>query len=162
MSTPRFTKAKAWIGRDLTIHIGGGDRKIRDNEILTGPQWAKFVGMGFLTQLKDETPKKAATQAAADADPPPPAPAEPTPPANEGSVTKSSAGKVAAATGKGKGKGGKGKGKNEPESGGEQTPETSDPVSTEEQSDGAQAEGEAKAATEGATEDGQKDAPPQE
>lgn len=96
MSTPRFKKHKSWIGKDLTIHIGGGDRKIKDHDVLEGAQWAKFVGMGFLTQIA-ETPEapKAAAQAA-------PAPQAPPPSGkSEGSVTKSSAGKVGMGHGKG-------------------------------------------------------------
>jgi len=87
MSTPRFTKAKAWIGKDLTLHVGGGDRKIRDHETLYGPQWAKFAGMGFLTQLPDEATKPAATAPVA-----PPAEVK-----SEGSITRSGASKLAGA-----------------------------------------------------------------
>ncbi len=61
MSTPRFKKAPGYMGKDLTIHIGGGDKKITDQAILQGPQWARYVGMGFLVQLKDEVPAAVAT-----------------------------------------------------------------------------------------------------
>ena len=103
MSTPRFKKHKNWIGKDLTLHIGGGDRKIKDHDVLEGSQWAKFVGMGFLTQIADSADVlKAAAPASLPADSPGVK--------SEGSVTKSSAGKVSMGEAKGGKGGGKGKG----------------------------------------------------
>lgn len=109
MSTPKFKKHPKWIGKDLSIHINGGDKKIADHAVLEGPQWARFVGMGFLVQLPDEPAKaQAAPQAPAPAKAPPAAPPAP-PPSKEGTTTKSPAGKLsdAAVAGTDKPKGGK-------------------------------------------------------
>ncbi|MCZ2111534.1 MAG: hypothetical protein LC118_18550 [Dehalococcoidia bacterium] len=99
MSTPKFKKARQWLGKDLTLHVGGGDRRILDKDILEGPQWARFVGMGFLQEVKEPAaaaqPKPAA---------PPAPPAAPPASTSEGTTTKSHAAKLSA-QGKGKGKG---------------------------------------------------------
>lgn len=92
--TARFKKHANWIGKDLTLMVGGGDRKIKDTDILEGSQWAKFAGLGFLTQIKDSPTS------------PSPAPAlTVVPVATDGTTTKSSAGKVSMGEEKGKGKG---------------------------------------------------------
>ena len=92
--TARFKKHAKWIGKDLTLMVGGGDRKIKDTDILEGSQWAKFAGLGFLIQIKD-SPEPSA-----------PAPAETASVvATEGTTTKSSASKISMGDEKGKGKG---------------------------------------------------------
>jgi hypothetical protein len=103
MSTPKFKKAKQWIGKDLTLHVGGGDRKINDRDILEGPQWARFGGMGFLQEVKE--PAAAPVAKTSPATPPAPA-APPSPPSTpDGTTTKSHAGKLSAQGAKTKTKG---------------------------------------------------------
>lgn len=101
--TARFKKHEKWIGKDLTLMVGGGDKKIKDHEILEGSQWAKFAGMGFLTQIKD-SPASAPAPVSAPASVSAPVPAASSV-ATDGTTTKSSAGKVSMGDEKGKGKG---------------------------------------------------------
>jgi hypothetical protein len=123
-----YVKAKPWMGKNLKLNVGRGDKTIFDNSVLEGPQYAKFVGLGFLRRCTAEevegikkgraaaaappapapAPKKKA-KAKKEAPPPEPAPepaeadpepAEAAPPADEGSTTKSTAEKVAKGTSK--------------------------------------------------------------
>lgn len=91
--TARFKKHPKWIGKDLTLMVGGGDRKIKDTDTLEGSQWAKFAGLGFLIQVKDSpepsTPVETVSAVAT----------------TEGTTTKSSASKISMGDEKGKGKG---------------------------------------------------------
>ncbi len=56
----KYKKAKAWMGKDLSLHVGNGDRKIFDTETLEGSQFEKFVQMGFLVRVGEPevAPKK--------------------------------------------------------------------------------------------------------
>lgn len=65
MSERKFKKAKAWMGKDLSLHVGGGDKKIFDNVVLVGAEYAKFVGLGFLVEIKDEAKNTASAPVAA-------------------------------------------------------------------------------------------------
>ena len=106
----QYRKAKKWKGKDLSLHVGAGDKRILDGDVLTGDHWDRFVGLGFLERVpadQEAAPKSAPAKATAPASAPVPAPT----PAREGGMTRSSAGKAEAASKGGKpGKGGKGKG----------------------------------------------------
>jgi hypothetical protein len=49
----KYRKAPAFMGKHLVLHVGGGDRTIGDNEILSGPFWKKFVEAGLLVPVED-------------------------------------------------------------------------------------------------------------
>ena len=113
----RFQKAPAFMGKSLTLYVGGGDRTIGDGEVLEGPYWQKFVDQGFLVPYEEEpkAPPKALPKAPPKAPPkaepkpepkpePSPEPKEepkPEPPVEEpkGTMTKSTADKMAKAQG---------------------------------------------------------------
>jgi hypothetical protein len=52
--TQMYVKHPDYMGNNLALHVGSGQRTIFDNDILEGPKWAKFVGMGFLRQCTPE------------------------------------------------------------------------------------------------------------
>ena len=83
----RYKKAPAWVGKDLVIYVGGADRRIHDSEILIGPHFGKFVGMGFLVEAKDQSAEEPAQPSA-------PAPKAAQVPAQPG-MTRSTAAKLA-------------------------------------------------------------------
>lgn len=144
MSSYRYKKAPAWVGKDLVIYIGGADRRIQDTEILIGPHFGKFVGMGFLVEAKDDAappkpvqpaaapvyasvPVKAAPKALEEEAPDSEKPKDPP------AMTRSSAAKLAATGVQGGGAKGKGKGKNKPAEAKEE--EKPEPTKEEEVSD---------------------------
>lgn len=49
----KFEKAPEYKGKYLDLHIGSGSRRIKDNEVLTGDKWARFVAHGFLVEIKE-------------------------------------------------------------------------------------------------------------
>jgi len=55
MTTHRYLKAPAYVGKELSLYIGGGDRKIQDGVYYFGGNLAKFVGMGFLVEAPPDT-----------------------------------------------------------------------------------------------------------
>lgn len=63
----KYMKADAWMGKHLDLHIGRGQKTVADGEVLEGPKWARFVGMGFLKKISADDAAKAAK-----APPPPP------------------------------------------------------------------------------------------
>lgn len=52
----KFKKAPKYIGKYLSIQAGSGSKIVKDNEILEGDKWAKFVDYGFLVEILE--PKK--------------------------------------------------------------------------------------------------------
>lgn len=75
MAEPRFVKAPAFRGKELTLYVGGGDKKIQDNVVYRGGKFAKFVGMGFLVPAPPEAQeKKSAPKSAPKKPVPKPAP----------------------------------------------------------------------------------------
>jgi hypothetical protein len=58
---PNFKKAPAWMGKDLTLNVGRSDMRILDRATYTDPRLMKFVGMGFMVEVKETVaaPKKA-------------------------------------------------------------------------------------------------------
>ena len=52
-----FKKAPAFVGRNLSLFVGNGDRRIGDNEILEGVYWEKFVKQGFLVPVDESEVK---------------------------------------------------------------------------------------------------------
>lgn len=79
--TEMYVKHPSYMGKQLSLHVGGGQKTIFDNEILEGGKWEKFVGLGFLRKCTDAEiadilrgrgrKKEAAAQKAAEALPPP-------------------------------------------------------------------------------------------
>ena len=53
----KFKKAPELIGKYLDLQIGSKSKIIRDNEILTGNRWAKFVDHGFLVEIEEPKPE---------------------------------------------------------------------------------------------------------
>jgi hypothetical protein len=114
----RYKKHPSYVGKYLTIHVGGGDKRIGDFEILEGTQYDKFVGHGMLVRLPEPTPAPVVAPAPAAPAPAPPekkaapeakvetpaaeAPAETPAATDEGSTTKSPAPNVPAPTGGGR------------------------------------------------------------
>jgi hypothetical protein len=58
----RFKKSPTFMGKYLSIYIGGGNKIVGDHEILEGEQWSKFVGLGMLVPVPDEAPKAVAVK----------------------------------------------------------------------------------------------------
>lgn len=54
----RYVKHPKYVGKSLTIHRGRRDRLVRDNEILTGREWEKFVAQGLLVPAPEEAAPK--------------------------------------------------------------------------------------------------------
>lgn len=79
----KYAKAPKWKGKDLILTVGRGDMRIADGGAYADPRLAKYVGMGFLVEVKEQP---AAAPAA------PATPAEPeklAPPKTVDAVTKS-------------------------------------------------------------------------
>lgn len=76
----KFKKHPNFMGKYMSLYVGGGDKVIGDHDILEGPQWGKYVGMGMLVPVV-ETPK---VEVVTKKDPvvvvPPPPPPPPPPP----------------------------------------------------------------------------------
>jgi len=56
---PTYKKAPNWRGKDLTLNIGRADMRVLDWATYTDPRLAKFVGMGFLVEIKEPSAKAA-------------------------------------------------------------------------------------------------------
>lgn len=69
--TEKYMKSDEWEGRYLSLHVGRGQKTVRDGEVLVGPRWGQFVGMGFLKKISEDEAMEAA------AAPPPPPDREP-------------------------------------------------------------------------------------
>lgn len=130
----KFRKHPSFMGKYLSINVGGGDKRVGDNEILVGPQYAKYVGFGWLVPADDAPDPAPAPAPAPQKAPVPPPKAEPPkveapkaePPkaeepeeagdedgdesddSDDGSVTKSSADKVPGPGGRRRRRGSKG------------------------------------------------------
>ena len=52
----RFRKSPTFMGKYLSLYVGGGDKVVGDNEIMEGPQWSRYVGMGMLVEVPEELP----------------------------------------------------------------------------------------------------------
>ena len=55
-SSYRFKKHPQYLGKNLTIQRGRADVHVKDEEILEGREWARFVSQGLLVQIPDEKP----------------------------------------------------------------------------------------------------------
>ena len=60
----KFCKAPKYKGKYLSINVGGGDRRVEDNDVLEGPQYARFVQYGWLVQMKEADAPEATPEAA--------------------------------------------------------------------------------------------------
>lgn len=48
----KYRKARAWVGKELSLHLGRGDMKIRDGVDYDDPRLARFVSLGFVVEVK--------------------------------------------------------------------------------------------------------------
>ena len=53
---PKYIKAPAFKGKHLSLHVSGASRTIVDGVVLVGPQWEKFVKLGFLVPFEEPAP----------------------------------------------------------------------------------------------------------
>lgn len=49
-----YVKHPNYMGKQLSLHVGSGQRTIFDNEVLEGAAWARFVAGGFLRKCSPE------------------------------------------------------------------------------------------------------------
>lgn len=54
MSEHMYVKHPNYMGKQLSLHVGGGQRTIFDNDILEGPKWQALAGQGFLRRCTEE------------------------------------------------------------------------------------------------------------
>ena len=52
--TRRYVKHPDYKGKPLSLYVSGGDRTIRDGEVLEGAGWDRFVSFGFLVEVEPE------------------------------------------------------------------------------------------------------------
>jgi len=51
---PKYTKAPAWVGKNLTLAVGRGDKRIEDGVLYNDSRLAKYVRLGFLVAVEDD------------------------------------------------------------------------------------------------------------
>lgn len=56
----KYMKAAAFAGKNLTLGVGRGDKKILDGVVYNDPRLAKFVKLGFLVEVDEDLAPKPA------------------------------------------------------------------------------------------------------